>query len=267
MSAPAAQAQRHDGVTLFGPARSSGSVAPPADDEQQLGGQPLTLVVELTLIEQRTSHRQRLWSLLAGLSSRLSGALGSSSSGGAGSASASQEDPAADLFALLQPGAALDVAAAGVASAADGDSWRSAVLPADAAELMASLQPLHVRHQHLWQRSHAQNGQRHRHELRSQLGGGIALPGGPPPSPMVLAALDTVFAAASAVALACTLLLAADIWHHGWRPQPRGGSARGSGGHPADALLAVDRPEKQPLLVVVAADEAAAMQHAGCGKQ
>lgn len=256
--------QQHDIVTLFGPARSSDDMAQPAD-EQQLAGQPLTLVVELTIIEQHTSRSQRLWSLLAGLSSRLSGAL--SSGGDASSASTSQEGAAADLLSLLQPGAAVEAAAAGVASGADADSWRSALLAANAEEFLGSLQPPHHRHKHMWQRSHTQhrNGHGHRHELRSHLGDGVALPGSRPPSPLALAALDTVFAASSVVALACTLLLAADIWRHGWRPHPRGGSAGGC--HPAGALVAVDRPEKQPLLVVVAADEVAPMQHGGCGKQ
>ena len=93
----------------------------------------------------------------------------------------------------------------------------------------------------------------------------LALPTRPPLSPLKLAALDTVFVAATVVALVCSVLLAADIMRYGLWPQQATAASHGSG-YPAGALVAVGPAEQQPMLIVVAADEVAAAQQAGYTK-
>lgn len=97
--------------------------------------------------------------------------------------------------------------------------------------------------------------------LFAVLGGSQQQPSRPqvPASPWVLAAVDTLFVAATSMAVVCAVLLAADIRRHGWRRCSCGsGSGRGSSGRGYPAGAVVSSKELLAPLLVVAAEEVAA---------
>lgn len=256
----AGQQADHPLLKLFGPARTFDGPAEPVSAQQQAAaaeGLPL-VIVELTLVGQEGGRQPHLWSLLDSLSSRL-GSTGVSSS----------KFSSNGLWQRAAAGAA-EPAEAAASEAAHNSPWSVAAHLANAEEYLQSLlpprqpaqpsrQPSHPRQRRSHTHSHT-----HSHRHHSWVQDGLALPARPPPSPLKLAALDTVFVAATLVALVCTALLVADIWRHGLRPSQQGDAAASScRGCPAGALVALGQPEQQPLLVVVAADEVAAAQQAG----
>lgn len=247
----------HPLLKLFGPPRSFDGPAQPADEQAAAAveGQPL-VIVELTLVGQEGGRHPHLWSLLDSLSRQL-GSTGHTSASSSG---------------LWQPAAA-EATSAGMAAgeAADDSRWSVAAHVANAEEYLQSLLPPRQPAQPSWQPSQPRQ-QRHSHthsharshRHHSWVQDGVALPARPPPSPLKLAALDTLFLAATLVALVCASLLAADIWRNGLWPPQQGLAGSSCRGCPAGALVALGQPEQQgPLLVVVAADEAAAAQQAG----
>jgi hypothetical protein len=230
-------------VKLFGPARSIDTPAQPVGVQQvaDVDQQQAIIIVELTLVGQEHSMQQPLLPLLGGFSSRLGSKAG-----------------------------AAEPAAAAAGEAADDSSWSEAAHQANVEEYLQSLLPPGQHTQHAWQPSQPRRRHRHghahgaSHRQHSWVQEGVALPARPPPSPLKLALLDTVFIAAVGVALVCSSLLVADIMRHGLWPdrhieQPSS-AASWCGGYPSGALVAVGQPEQQPLLIVVAADEVAAQQ-------
>lgn len=92
-----------------------------------------------------------------------------------------------------------------------------------------------------------------------------------PANPLALAAVDTLFVAASVVALACTALLVADVRRHGWHRR-HADEAEPRGHYPVGALMsaaacgkAADAQPRMVPVLVVAADGVAA-EARPCGK-
>lgn len=234
----------HPYMKLFGPARSADSPAEEPASVQQAAAadvQQSIIVVEVTLVGQEGSAQQPLLPLLQGLGSRL----GSPTSGRAASE------------------ANAEVAAAG--TAADDSRWSMAAHLANVEEYLQSLLPAQPAQQHSQPRQQHRHAHSRSHVQHPWVQEGVALPTRPPLSPLKLAALDTVFVAATVVALVCSVLLAADIMRYGLWPQQGTAASHGSG-YPAGALVAVGPAEQQPMLIVVAADEVAAAQQAGYTK-